>query len=483
MIYAVISISGQSMSTESSKTDVLNKTGANSKASEANTNVINKHRGPLTDFNKSTDAGSAKKTLKNRFILDSVIARGGMGIVYKARDLRKIEAMDSDPYVAIKLLKPDNNRIRNNFISLQRETRKTQMLSHPNIVNVHDFDRDGDTFMMTMEYLHGEALSDKIKNSDESHPLPRDEAFRIIESIGSALIYAHSKNIIHCDLKPANIFICKDNVVKVLDFGIARAFHVNKILEVNENLNRGNQRALTPAYASCEMLDGETPEPRDDIFALACIAYELLTGSHPFNRKSCQQALNQGVQLAPVAGLSRRQWKILASGLASKREHRPDNVQDFIHDLVPGEGSGLRIWALPVLSAIILSGLFVYNQFSITAEHAREDFVTAPFETLNQPDQEKVLALLEIADAHMMVQRYTEPPGSNAYSAFQEILTVHPGNPQALSGLNRIAEVYVRLARNYMDNDNHQTALKLVQEGLDLIPRHEALLQLQEQLR
>jgi len=422
-----------------------------------------------------------KRTLKDRFILDTVIARGGMGIVFKARDLRKIEAMDDDPYVAIKLLKPGNHSAKKDFINLQRETRKTQMLSHPNIVNVHDFDRDGEIFMMTMEYLRGEALSEII--GKDKALIPRKEALQIIKSIGQALIYAHSKNIIHCDLKPANIILTTDNVIKVLDFGIARAFQVNKMLAVNETLNQGSQPALTPTYASCEMLKGKTPEPRDDIYALACIAYELLTGKHPFNRKTCTQANTEGLLPITVEGLSRNQWKALSKGLAAKREDRPESIKAFIQDLFPVRQKGrYRIWALPLISSLLLLGLFII----LPRQPSENDLPVTPavpFEALTQDKQEEILDLLEIADAHMMVQRYTDPPGSNAYIAYRKILELHPSNKLALTGLDRIADTYVNLAKGYSKNGNQQMARGLIKEGLGIRPGHEALLKLQKRLK
>lgn len=420
-----------------------------------------------------------KKTLKNRFILDEVIAKGGMGIVYKARDLRKIEAMDNDPYVAIKLLKPGSQSAKKDFINLQRETRKTQILSHPNIVNVHDFDRDGDIFMMTMEYLKGKPLSDLVGKGKPL--LPRKKIFHIIQSIGQALIYAHSKNIIHCDLKPANIILTTDNTIKVLDFGIARAFQVNKMLAVNETLNQGGQMALTPTYASCEMLVGKIPEPRDDIYALACISYELLTGKHPFNRKNCRQAMEQGLLPVPVEGLTRKQWKALSCGLAAHRNERPVSIEKFIQAILPAsQKEKYRLWAFPAISSVLLLGLFLINSHQQPASDDQTTIPAVAFTDLSQEKQEEILALLEIADAHMMVQRYTDPPGSNAFIAYQKILELHPSNPQALAGIEHIADAYVNLSRSYQKNGNEQMARRLIKEGLDISPGHKALLKLKE---
>ena len=105
----------------------------------------------------------SNQVLKNRFVLEEVLGVGGMGIVYKARDLLKVEANDRDPYIAIKVLSDEFKSHPEAFISLQRESRKSQRIAHPNIVNVHDFDRDGDIVFMTMEYMDGKPLDSLIR--------------------------------------------------------------------------------------------------------------------------------------------------------------------------------------------------------------------------------------------------------------------------------------------------------------------------------
>jgi len=112
-----------------------------------------------------------QQLLKNRFIFEKVLGAGGMGVVYKAKDLLKVEAQDRDPYVAIKVLSDEFKTHPEAFIALQRESRKTQRIAHPNIVNVHDFDRDGDNVFMTMEYLEGKPL-DKLISDYKSTGLP-----------------------------------------------------------------------------------------------------------------------------------------------------------------------------------------------------------------------------------------------------------------------------------------------------------------------
>ena len=236
--------------------------------------------------------------LKKRFVLEAVIGSGGMGIVYKARDLLKVEAQDRDPYVAIKVLSEEFKSHPEAFISLQRESRKSQRIAHPNIVNVFDFDRDGDTVFMTMEFLDGMPL-DELISKYQSTGLPVDDVWEITFGMASALSYAHAEHIIHSDFKPGNVFVNSKNATKVFDFGIARAVaRVEQAEGATGDLtvfDAGNLGALTPAYASLEMLNGEEPDVRDDIYALGCVVYEMFTGEHPYNKVPADEAERQGL--------------------------------------------------------------------------------------------------------------------------------------------------------------------------------------------
>lgn len=271
--------------------------------------------------------------LKERFILAKVIGSGGMGVVYKAKDLLKVEAKDRDPYVAIKVLSEEFKSHPEAFISLQRESRKSQRIAHPNIVNVFDFDRDGDVVFMTMEFMDGRPLDQTIRKY-KSTGLPTDDAWDILTSICEALIHAHGMNIIHSDFKPGNIFVTNSGVTKVFDFGIARA--VAKVTSVDGGVedrtvfDAGNLGALTPAYASLEMLQGLQPDARDDIYALGCIAFELFTGVHPFKKLPADEAMRQGLTPERIGHISKRQWNAIKQALAFKREDRLDSVEEFL---------------------------------------------------------------------------------------------------------------------------------------------------------
>jgi serine/threonine protein kinase len=317
--------------------------------------------------------------LKGRFVLEDMLGAGGMGIVYKAKDLLKIEAQDRDPYVAIKVLSEEFKSHPEAFIALQRESRKTQQIAHPNIVNVYDFDKDGDRVFMTMEFLDGKPL-DELIYQYRATGLPEEDGWRILEGISAALIYAHEQNIVHSDFKPGNIFVTNKGVSKVFDFGIARA--VAKA-ESYDNLpgddktvfDAGNLGALTPAYASKEMLEGKAPDARDDIYALACVAYEIFSGKHPFNRVHADEAARQKLKPRRLNVFSRRQWKVIEKALAFNREDRIESVDEFWQKLTEKPFSGVKA-AVMSLVVIGLLGTIGYLYFSKPEERifSEDDF-------------------------------------------------------------------------------------------------------------
>ncbi|HWP94480.1 MAG TPA: bifunctional serine/threonine-protein kinase/formylglycine-generating enzyme family protein [Gammaproteobacteria bacterium] len=319
--------------------------------------------------------------LKDRFELITPLGEGGMGVVYKARDLLKVEAKDKNPYIAVKLLSGDFRNHPEAFIALQRESSKAQRLAHPNIATVYDFDRDGQTVYMTMELLEGQELAKYIKKLPPGG-LPVPEAMKIIEQLCAGLMYAHQRGLVHSDFKPGNCFHLNDGTVKIMDFGIARASKTRQDASGETTVfDPGQLGALTPAYATVEMFEGMDPDPRDDIYALAVVAYELLTGKHPFNKLSAVKVLEKGLTPAPInkPGFTKRQWRALQRGLALKRENRTPTVERFWEEIRPKKDYTWHIVG-GGLAAALLIGSLAYGPIKRYFEDQRNNALIAQIE-------------------------------------------------------------------------------------------------------
>lgn len=256
--------------------------------------------------------------LRDRFVLDREIGRGAMGVVYAAVDRRRLEAGHSEPYVALKLLGDDVHADADALRQLEAEARKAQMLAHPNIVTIHDFDRDDGEVFIVMELLKGTPLDRKLSESP-GRALRSGEAEPILKGMCEGLIYAHSQDVVHSDLKPGNVFVQEHDNVKLLDFGLAAATAATTEKE-------GLASGLTAAYASPEMFENAARDPRDDIFALGCITYQILSGRHPFSMKGSDEAAREELTPEPLKRKHKKVWPVLAKALAFKRDDRLESV-------------------------------------------------------------------------------------------------------------------------------------------------------------
>ncbi len=277
--------------------------------------------------------------LKNRFVLEKELGAGGMGTVFRAVDRRKLEAGSDEPYVAIKLLNEELRMDAEAVRSLEREARRTQTLSHPNIINVFDFDRDGRHVYITMEFLDGQPLDRIIRRQYGAPPTDLDAALAMVGGIGRALAYAHGQNFVHADVKPSNVFLVQSSTIKVLDFGLAAAVGPpgTGLAEGEDGLS-----GLTPSYASPERLRGDPPTREDDIYALGCVAYLLLSGQHPFQRTPADKAQMTGMTVPDIPTLAPGQMDALKAALAFEPRDRTPIVGTFIADLCGeriGDGS------------------------------------------------------------------------------------------------------------------------------------------------
>ncbi len=250
------------------------------------------------------------------------LGRGGMGVVYKAEDLRLKRE------VAIKFLPLQISANKEERQRFEIEAQAAAALNHPNIATIHSIEESGGEIFIVMEYINGQELKKKI----ESGKLSIDESLNIIEQISYGLNAAHLKGIIHRDIKSSNIMITSSGQVKIMDFGLAKVRGSSQITKIGTTIG-------TTAYMSPEQAHGERVDQRSDIWAVGVILYEMLAGHVPYNGEF-EQAIIYSIinedpvpisKLRPEVPLKLEQ--VLNKLLTKDKEKRFQNVDEFIKEL------------------------------------------------------------------------------------------------------------------------------------------------------
>lgn len=220
--------------------------------------------------------------LDDRYEIVEVIGAGGMAVVYKAIDQRL------NRFVAVKILRDELARDEEFRARFQIEAQAVAMLSHPNIVSVYDVSHTAGVEYIVMELIEGVTL---MQYMQKKGALSWKEAAHFSTQIAKALEHAHSKGIVHRDIKPQNIMILRDGTIKVADFGIAA-------LESAQE-QRSDQTVGSVHYIAPEQARGETPDTRSDIYSLGVVMYEMLTGQMPYDGETAEQ-----IALKHIAGVA-----------------------------------------------------------------------------------------------------------------------------------------------------------------------------------
>ena len=230
----------------------------------------------------SLDALQARLAVPPRYEVIEELGRGGMGIVYRVRDIETCEV------VAIKILKPEIAADLAMRESLRKEVCLARKVTHKNVCRIHEFTRSETTVCVSMEYVCGETLLSKMQRRGALAPV---DAVEIAMQICAGLAEAHAQGIVHRDLKPANIVIADDRTVKVMDFGVARKSH--DATTASEDL------AGTPAYMSPEQLEMKAVTFQTDIYALGMILFEMVTGTQAFTGENAVELALQQIRQEP----------------------------------------------------------------------------------------------------------------------------------------------------------------------------------------
>jgi TolB-like protein/Flp pilus assembly protein TadD len=271
----------------------------------------------------------------SRYAVDAYLGGGGMGVVYRARDLRLGRT------VALKFLPPYFVASAEATQRFTREARAASMLDHPNLATVYEIDTtEAGRPFMALAYYEGETLAAKIKRG----PLPVDEALDYAKQIADGLAQAHAAGIVHRDVKPANAIVTTRGTVKLLDFGLAR-------IADETALTRPGKRMGTAAYMSPEQARGEPVDARTDLWALGAVLYEMLTGQRPFRGGTDAGTVYAVLHEAPAPphrhrpGVSFDLEQVVMRLLAKDRTDRYGAAEEVKTAL-----QGLRSGAVPALT-------------------------------------------------------------------------------------------------------------------------------------
>lgn len=291
------------------------------------------------DKQQAEEMAKQHQVLNGRFVLEDIIGVGGMGIVYRATDTIRQTVQKNDCSVAIKILSREVKKHKQALLALQREAYKEQQLSHPNVVKVYDFNRDGDVVYKVMELIHAKHLKEWLKEQrnlnavNHNDPAYLEQVIYIVNEVAKGLEYVHNQGIVHSDLKPSNIFITESKEIKLFDFGIARTIKTTDFDQKDEDASIFDPTtfaAFTPKYASYEMLTQQPPSASDDIYALGCIMYELLTGHHPYEGKNAKDVLKLEMNYDSIDGLPSHIDQLLIGMLEIKKEDRIQSMTEVL---------------------------------------------------------------------------------------------------------------------------------------------------------
>jgi len=268
-----------------------------------------------------SSVGETPQVLAGRYRIERLLGAGGMGTVYRARDLLHEQFGDPEPYIALKLLSEAFAESPDASALLYSEFALTRHLRHDNVLRLHSFEVDTacQRAFITMELMRGLTL-DKLL-CERPLGLPWHELRDIALPLLNALAYAHGRGVLHGDLKPSNVMLSEDGV-RLFDFGLGQA--EGGLLPGLPRLSRERFNAWTPGYAAPELLEGAPLSARADVFAVACVIYELAGGKHPFRRLPSTQARDGQLEreLHAPRQLPRRCWPALRAALSFDPEAR-----------------------------------------------------------------------------------------------------------------------------------------------------------------
>lgn len=451
-----------------------------------------------------------------KYKVEKVLGEGAMGIVYAGYDPgigRKVAIKTIHAHL---LQGSEGEELRRRFTL---EVKAVGKLSHPNIVAIYDSDEiqieSGIVIpYFVMEFVNGRELQHYLTDGAR---FPLAKTIDIACQILDGFAYTHKLGVIHRDVKPANIFLTDDGRVKIADFGIARM--------ENSSLTQTGAVIGTPNYMSPEQCSGQALDNRSDLFAIAVVIYELLTGEKPFQANSVHATMMKVVQSNPEPpstfnpSLPKTIDAIMAKALAKSPGARYQDADSFARALAPfrngvvssdelgetriaGTVRASRVrrglpWGL--FGGIAAAGMvsagaafFLMDGRGAPANESGTATALAPAlvseveafaSDLPLETREKVERLLRVASAHEKAERLIFPATSSAYYVYNTVFDIDPGNPRAEYGLEMIAQRLEQQAEDYYRNRDFESLSAHLQGSLAAFPNNERLQKLNQELR
>lgn len=454
-----------------------------------------------------------------KYKVESVLGEGAMGVVYAGYDSaigRRVAIKTIHSHL---LQGAEGEELRQRFT---REIRAVGKLSHPNIVGIFDTDEAEDASgavvpYFVMEFVEGKDLQEHIA-AGSRFPLAKiiDIACQILD----AFEYTHKLGVVHRDVKPANVFLTDDGRVKIADFGIARVD--------NSSLTQTGAVMGTPNYMSPEQCSGQVMDSRSDLFSIAVVLYELLTGEKAFSGNSVHATMMKLVQTNPEPpsvfnpSLPKSLDAVIVKALSKSPDERFQSAAEFASALEPfrtGSSKGAKEAAVSqgdetllapqpgvkpqnvnrssedkrarpkallggIAAALLLIGGVGFYVLSGTTEPEPVQLESVePFAgDLTPATQEKVEKLLRVAAMHETANRLVFPPGSSAYYVYNTVFELDPGNPRARAGLSNIESVLEKQAQDYYRQKDFKTLQAHLKAGLEAFPENDRFQSLQREL-
>jgi tRNA A-37 threonylcarbamoyl transferase component Bud32 len=381
-----------------------------------------------------------------KYQIEGVLGKGAMGVVYKAFD-PNIARRVAIKTIHKSLLNTDMGREM--LARFRTEAQAVGRLTHPNIVNIFEFDQDQGTPYFVMEFVEGKDLKTVVK---EGKLFSIEEIVQTIDPILQALAYTHELGIVHRDIKPANVFITSKGVVKLADFGIARVDN-SEMTQIGTVLG-------TPSYMSPEQCIGSAVDARSDLFSVGVMLYELLTGQKPFRGEQSTVIMTNVINSDPEPPSRINKAVpavfdgILKKALAKNVNQRYQKAEDFRADLAriaggkSGASAGLSkgmvaagVGAVVLVAAVAGGGGWFASR---TVEPVTPAAPAVP--AMSAEQQTRINDMLDVAKAHLMVGRFVSPQGSNAWEAYDLVLKIDPENAAAMEGQQKAKENFFKRA-------------------------------------